>query len=65
MARGSSFLLAQQQAYAALEGTVVRQTLLLTYMEAFRWVGVFFLVSLPMLLLFPRRRRAAVRVDVH
>jgi hypothetical protein len=48
---------------AALEGTVVRQTFLLTYMDAFRIVGIFFLI--PLLLLFKRSRGGPVPVSVH
>jgi DHA2 family multidrug resistance protein len=59
IARGSYPWQAQQQAYGALEGTVVRQTFLLTYMDAFRVVGYFFLLCIPLLLLFPRRRGGA------
>ncbi len=59
MAKGSTFLEAQRQAYGALEGIVVKQTFLLTYMDAFRIVGVFFLCCIPLLLLFKRRRGAA------
>ncbi|HEY4589719.1 MAG TPA: DHA2 family efflux MFS transporter permease subunit, partial [Thermoanaerobaculia bacterium] len=55
MAKGSSFFQAQQQAYGAIEGAVIRQTYLLTYMDAFRMVGIFFIVCIPMLLLFKRR----------
>ena len=66
MAKGSSFYQAQQQAYAALEGAVVKQTFLLTYMDAFRVVGVFFLCCIPMLLLFKRRAGAsAAPVSMH
>jgi DHA2 family multidrug resistance protein len=66
MAKGSSLVQAQQQAYASIEGAVIRQTYLLTYMDAFRVVGVFFLVCIPMLLLFKRRAgRAAAPVSMH
>jgi len=66
MAKGSSFFQAQQQAYGAIEGAVLRQTYLLTYMDAFRMVGVFFLVCIPMLLLFKRRAgRPAGPVSMH
>jgi DHA2 family multidrug resistance protein len=65
-AKGSSLFEAQQQAYAAIEGAVIRQTYLLTYMDAFRVVGVFFLICIPMLLLFKRRAgRAAAPVSMH
>jgi DHA2 family multidrug resistance protein len=56
---GSDPYHAQQQAYGALEGAVVQQTFLLTYMDAFRIVGIFFLCCIPLLLLFKRRREAA------
>src|SRR4051812_1690083 len=66
MAKGSSFFQAQQQAYAAIEGAVLRQTYLLTYMDAFRMVGIFFIVCIPMLLLFKRRAgRPAGPVSMH
>jgi MFS transporter, DHA2 family, multidrug resistance protein len=66
MARGSTFFEAQRQADAAIEGTVVRQTFLLTYMDAFRIVGIFFLCCIPLLLLFKRSRRAAAApVSMH
>jgi len=56
MAKGSTLVEAQRQAYGALEGIVAKQTFLLTYMDAFRIVGVFFLLCIPLLLLFKRRR---------
>ncbi len=59
MSRGSDFYQAQRQAYAAIEGAVVRQTFLLTYMDAFRVVGIFFLCCIPLLLLFKRRKGPA------
>jgi len=65
LAKGSTLLDAQRQAYAALEGLVVRQTFLLTYMDAFRIVGVFFLCCIPLLLLFKRVRGAPVTAAMH
>jgi DHA2 family multidrug resistance protein len=59
LAKGSTLVEAQKQAYGALEGIVVRQTFLMTYMDAFRIVGIFFLFCIPLLLLFKRRRGAA------
>ena len=66
VAKGSDLYQAQQQAYGALEGAVLKQTFLLTYMDAFRVVGVFFLLCIPMLLLFKRRAgRSAAPVSMH
>ncbi len=65
-AKGSPPLEAQRQAYGALEGIVEKQTFLLTYMDAFRIVGIFFLLCIPLLLLFKRRKGAApLPVGVH
>jgi MFS transporter, DHA2 family, multidrug resistance protein len=65
MAKGSTFFQAQRQAYGAIEGSVLRQTFLLTYMDAFRLVGIFFLFCIPLLLLFKRRKGAAAPVSIH
>jgi DHA2 family multidrug resistance protein len=65
VSKGSALYQAQQQAYGALEGAVMRQTFLLTYMDAFRVVGIFFLLCIPLLLLFKRGRRAAAPVSMH
>ena len=65
MAKGSTLAQARQQAVGAIEGTVVRQTFLLTYMDAFRIVGIFFLACIPLLLLFKRRRGGPVAVPLH
>ena len=65
MSHGSSLAQARQQAIGAMEGIVVKQTFLLTYMDAFRIVGIFFLVCIPLLLLFKRRRGGPVTVAMH
>ena len=63
--RGSPLATAQRQAYGAIEGAVVRQTFLLTYMDAFRLVGIFFLICIPMLVLFKRVRRGGPVAPMH
>ncbi len=65
LAKGSSAYQAQKQAYAAIEGAVARQTFLLTYMDAFRVVGIFFLLCIPLLLLFKRTRRGGPVAPMH
>jgi hypothetical protein len=45
---------------------VIKQTLLLTYMDAFHIVGIFFIFCIPLLLLFKRRAgRSAAPVSMH
>ena len=63
VAKGSTFVQAQQQAYAAIEGLVRRQTYLLTYMDAFRITGIFFLCCIPLLIFF-RKGKGGAPVDV-
>ncbi len=61
--RGVPPLAAQQKAFGALEGVVARQTALLTYMDAFRLVGGFFLVCIPLLVLFKKGKGGKVPVE--
>jgi DHA2 family multidrug resistance protein len=62
---GSAPWTAQQQAYGALEGTLTRQSFLLTYMDAFIVCGVFFLAVIPLLVLFKRGKKSAAPVPLH
>jgi DHA2 family multidrug resistance protein len=52
---GSTTVQAQDQALRALDGIVTQQTMLLTYLDAFRLVGWFALLCIP-LLVFLRRK---------
>ncbi|MEP6768139.1 MAG: DHA2 family efflux MFS transporter permease subunit [Acidobacteriota bacterium] len=65
VAKGSPLIEAQRQAYGAIEGLVLKQTFLLTYMDAFRVVGVFFLCCIPLLLFFRKTKAVAVPVSMH
>jgi MFS transporter, DHA2 family, multidrug resistance protein len=57
---------ARSRGIAALARTVHRQAALLSYLDAFRLVGIFFLVMLPFLLLFKKPERGgAVPEGVH
>jgi DHA2 family multidrug resistance protein len=63
--RGSPLAEARRQATAAIEGIVTKQTFLLTYMDAFRIVGIFFLLCIPLLLLFKRGRGKPISAPLH
>ena len=65
VAKGSPIVQARQQAYGAIDGIVQRQTFLLTYMDAFRITGIFFLCCIPLLLFFRKTKAAAVPVSMH
>jgi DHA2 family multidrug resistance protein len=46
---------ARQAAYSLLEGTVQKQSTLLSYMDVFLWIGVLFLVCIPFVLIFVKK----------
>jgi DHA2 family multidrug resistance protein len=49
MSKGAGIIKATQQAYSALEGTLVQNVLQLTYSDVFFYIGVFFLACIPLL----------------
>jgi DHA2 family multidrug resistance protein len=63
MAKGAGVAQARQQAYAVLEGLLTKQSLLITYSQAFTTIGIFFLFCLPFVLLI-KRARPGEKVDV-
>ncbi|MEO7215674.1 DHA2 family efflux MFS transporter permease subunit [Mucilaginibacter sp.] len=64
MARGKSLLDATHMAYAAIEGNVIRQTMLLSYDDAYWISGLVMLFSIPLLYLQPFKKLKAV-TDSH
>jgi DHA2 family multidrug resistance protein len=64
MAKGKSILDATHMAYAAIEGTVIRQTMLLSYDDAYWISGLVMLFSIPLLYLQPFKKLKAV-ADSH
>ena len=56
MAKGASLMQAQQQAYAALEGSLMKQTAIITYAQTFLLIGAFFLLCLPLMFIIKRNR---------
>lgn len=52
LSKGYSIQEATRQAYASLQGLVIKQAQMLTYRDTFLIVGIFFLVCIPLLLLF-------------
>jgi len=55
---------ARQQAYAALEGILMKQTSIITYSQVFTSLGVFFLACIPLILLVKRNKPGAA-VDLN
>jgi len=65
MAKGSSYLDAKILASKAIEGTVIKQTLLLTYNDAYWVAGLIMLCSIPLLYLQKFKKNVNIPTDVH
>jgi len=65
MAKGYSFLDAQHVALKAIEGSVVKQTMLLTYTDAYWLVGFILLCSIPLVYLQKFKRNVEIPKDAH
>jgi DHA2 family multidrug resistance protein len=65
MAKGYSLVDAQHMADKALEGALVRQSMLLSYMDAFYIVGIFFLICIPLLVFQKVNKNAAIPQGAH
>jgi DHA2 family multidrug resistance protein len=65
MAHGNSVLDATYMAAKAMEGKVIRQTLLLTYNDAYWVAGLIMLFSIPLIYLQPFKKNVALPVDAH
>ncbi|MBV8205788.1 MAG: DHA2 family efflux MFS transporter permease subunit [Acidobacteria bacterium] len=64
--QGSPPALAQQQAYAAIYGSVQQQASMLSFLDVFQTLGALFLLMLPLILLMkPPRKRAGGSMAAH
>lgn len=60
---GMDSITATKTAYAVLDGSVTRQATLLSYMDVFLWVGIMFLVFVPIVLFFVKTSKAKVNLS--
>jgi DHA2 family multidrug resistance protein len=58
--KGVDSVTAKQTAYAMLDGAVTKQSLLLSYMDVFLWVGIMFLLCVPVVLIFIKRAKTKI-----
>jgi DHA2 family multidrug resistance protein len=65
MSKGFGSQTAQQMANHAMEGTVIKQTMLLTYDNLYLLIGVFTLFCIPIIFLQKFKKGATVAVDAH
>jgi DHA2 family multidrug resistance protein len=69
MSKGDNYSMAHIKAIASLKGALVKQAMVLTYNDVFLLVGLFFVICLPLLLLFIRKRKQSseekVEIEMH
>ncbi|HMH22566.1 MAG TPA: DHA2 family efflux MFS transporter permease subunit [Puia sp.] len=65
MSKGHSAIDAQDMANRAMEGTVVKQTLLITYDNLYLTIGLFVLFCIPIVYLQKFKKNVAMPVDAH
>ena len=65
LSKGYSSADASSLAYKAMDFSVIKQTYLLTYIDGFWFVGVFFLFCIPLLYLQKFKRGTKVAADAH
>jgi DHA2 family multidrug resistance protein len=62
---GADASLALQRAYGVVQGMVIRQATMLSFLDTFRVMGVIFLVLLPFLFLFRRPTQGKTQTMAH
>jgi len=65
MAKGASYIDAKLMAMKAIEGMVIKQTMLLTYNDAYWVAGLVMLCSIPLLYLQKFKKNVNIPVDAH
>jgi len=65
MGQGKSALDAQQMANRAMEGNVIKQTMLLTYDNMYLIIGIFVLCCIPIVFLQKFKKNVAMPADAH
>jgi DHA2 family multidrug resistance protein len=65
MNKGYSTLQAQQMSDKAMEGTIVKQTMLVTYDNMYMLIGVFVLAAIPVIYLQKFKKKPVIITDAH
>jgi DHA2 family multidrug resistance protein len=61
MSKGASFNIAQQEAYKAMDYSVTKQAMVLSYMDVFFYIGLMFLICVPFVLMVKGNRNKAIK----
>src|SRR6185369_11997731 len=64
-AGGADATLAMRRTYGAIEGMVMRQSMMLSFLDTFRFMAIVFALVLPLLLLLRKARGKKAEVAAH
>jgi DHA2 family multidrug resistance protein len=65
ISKGYAAVDATHLAYKAIEGAVIKQTFLLSYMDGFWFTGIFFIFCIPLLFMQRFKKSVAMPMDAH
>jgi DHA2 family multidrug resistance protein len=64
MAKGAATNIALQEAYKAIDYSVTKQAMVLSYMDVFWYIGIMFLLCIPFILFVRARKKRGEKVDL-
>jgi DHA2 family multidrug resistance protein len=64
LSKGYSLLEATQQSFTAMQGAVIKQAMMITYSETFLIVGAFFIICIPLLVLFVGKKKGDMHIEI-
>lgn len=64
LAHGYPLNVAQQMAYASLDGRVMKQAMVLSYMDVFLYIGLMFLLCIPFVLMVRTNKKKGEKLDL-
>ncbi|WP_428666957.1 DHA2 family efflux MFS transporter permease subunit [Runella sp.] len=66
LSKGDALAVATRKAYGLIQGGIVKQAMVMTYADSFLIIGVFFLICVPLLLLFVGKKiQAPAHVEMN
>jgi DHA2 family multidrug resistance protein len=65
IAQGKTSGDALKAAYQAIDGTVMKQASVLSYMDAFLYIGAIFLICIPFVLLVKGKKNKEIKMEMH
>ncbi len=64
ISKGAAINDAGQKALTALNGSVMKQAMVLSYMDVFLYTGVLFLLAIPIIFFAPGKKRGGDKIDI-